>query len=180
MDVHVRCKCGREFRVPEDRAGKPFKCFVCQRVVITSGDADSPPAEPAQPTEQASVKVDPDADRLRALNRFAAEQVVAGAPASEIERQLVEKGYDSEAAGAVVARLKEARSQGRREAAHQNLLIPALWCLGGIVVTVLTYSMATNLGGAKYVIAVGPILYGGYRLFTGLSQLGGQEQAPPE
>src|SRR5712692_2734733 len=169
MGLRVQCQCGRQFNVPEDRAAKPFKCFVCQRDVIPSAGAGSSlagqrPAEgivqeppgsgtdfataprPAQPVAEPTSEADVVAAATKAAYRSAAEQMVAGVASQEIERQLVEKGCDSEAAGLIVGKLQEARSHGLREAAQKNMLFGALWCIGGLVVTALTYLLATNLG----------------------------------
>ena len=51
-----------------------------------------------------------------------------------------------------------------------NIVIGLILCIGGILVTVLTYSAAS--GGGHYVIAWGAILFGAYRLIVGLTQLG--------
>lgn len=47
------------------------------------------------------------------------------------------------------------------------MMIGGLWCIGGIFVTVVTYSAATSRGGV-YVVAWGAILFGGYRFLRGL------------
>ena len=44
--------------------------------------------------------------------------------------------------------------------------IGALWCVGGIVVTAVTYQVAS--GGGTYVVAWGAILFGAIQALRGL------------
>lgn len=47
------------------------------------------------------------------------------------------------------------------------MLYGALWCIGGIVITVVTYSAAS--GGGTYVVAWGAIIFGFIQFVKGLS-----------
>lgn len=54
---------------------------------------------------------------------------------------------------------------------NKNMLVGALWCIGGIVVTAATYSAASSSsGGGTYVVAWGAILFGGLQFLKGLFQ----------
>lgn len=44
----------------------------------------------------------------------------------------------------------------------------AIWCIGGIIVTVVTYNNA--VGGGTYYIAYGAIGFGAYQFFQGLTE----------
>ncbi len=48
------------------------------------------------------------------------------------------------------------------------MIFGALWCVGGIVVTVATYRAAS--GGGAFVVAWGAILFGAIQFFRGLIQ----------
>ena len=52
---------------------------------------------------------------------------------------------------------------------YRNMLIGALWCVGGIVVTAVTYSAASGPGGGTYVVTWGAIVFGFIRFLGGLS-----------
>ena len=54
-------------------------------------------------------------------------------------------------------------------AAKNQMIIGALICIVGIVVTAVTYSAAT--GGGRYVVAWGAIIFGGFRFIRGLVAL---------
>ena len=53
-----------------------------------------------------------------------------------------------------------------------NIIVGALWCVGGILVTALTYNAVKETGG-HYIIAWGAILFGGLQFLKGIGQLGG-------
>jgi hypothetical protein len=56
----------------------------------------------------------------------------------------------------------------RRADAMKNIAVGGLICLAGIVITAVSYSMAS--GGGRYFITWGAIVFGGIRFFKGLSQ----------
>jgi hypothetical protein len=45
-----------------------------------------------------------------------------------------------------------------------------LWCVGGIVVTALSYQAAAKASGGRYLLAWGVILFGGIQFFRGVIQ----------
>ena len=52
----------------------------------------------------------------------------------------------------------------------KNMLYGALWCIGGIVLTVVTYSAATSSGGGTYFVFWGAVIFGGIQFVQGLIQ----------
>jgi hypothetical protein len=48
-----------------------------------------------------------------------------------------------------------------------DMLIGALWCIGGIVFTAVTYNAVKETGGT-YFVAWGAIVYGGWQFLKGL------------
>lgn len=51
------------------------------------------------------------------------------------------------------------------------MLFGALWCIGGIVVTAVTYQAASSSGGGTYFVAYGAIIFGAIQFFKGLFML---------
>jgi hypothetical protein len=47
-----------------------------------------------------------------------------------------------------------------KSARKRKIIIGALWFVGGIVITIVTYSQAKSEGGGSYLIAWGAIIYG--------------------
>ena len=88
-------------------------------------------------------------------------------------------GYDGEVP--VVAVSSDGSAEGEtaarvalRATAGRNIVVGALWCVGGILVTSLSYSAAANSPtGGHYFMAWGAILFGGIQFFKGLAKLGG-------
>jgi|GEM_PF-1082966 len=62
-------------------------------------------------------------------------------------------------------------------AAGHDILVGALWCGGGLVVTICTYNAVAQSGGT-YLICWGPVLFGGIQLVRGLIRGAGAGQAP--
>jgi hypothetical protein len=104
---------------------------------------------------------------------FAADQMKDGASAHEIQASLVEKGLDPDDAATVVANLTRLKSEAIRSAGKKNMLYGGLWCVGGTVVTALTYSAAAA-GGGRYVVAWGAIVFGAVQFFRGVGQARGE------
>ena len=75
---------------------------------------------------------------------LAAAQMLSGAPAASVERNLAARGLNAEEAAAVVGRLKHVETIGRRAAAKKNMFYGTLWCVGGVTVTALTYQAAAG------------------------------------
>ncbi len=60
-------------------------------------------------------------------------------------------------------------SEQTRARGKKNVLWGAIWCIGGTIVTVVTYSIAS--GGGTYIVAWGAIIFGAIQLIMGLLQL---------
>ena len=105
---------------------------------------------------------------VQAVFAHAAQLLAAGETPERVEGRLVEMGLDRKAARTVVDRLVEVRGEARKEAARKNMLYGGLWCVGGLVVTGMTYSAASSGGG--YVVAWGAIIFGAIQFFRGVAQ----------
>ncbi len=111
-------------------------------------------------------------EAVQAVYQYAAGLVKSGMSASQVESKLVEKGLDRAAASIVVKKLFALRAKAVGAAAKKNMLYGALWCIGGILVTAVTFSAAGK--GGTYVVAWGAIIFGGIQFFRGLFQYMGQ------
>lgn len=105
-------------------------------------------------------------EAVRAIYAYAAGLMKDGQTRAQVEAALVQRGLGQEAASGVVVNLVQARDK----AAKKNMLFGALWCVGGIIVTVVTLSMAME-GGGTYIVAWGAIIFGAIQFFRGLAQL---------
>jgi len=105
---------------------------------------------------------------VKAVYDYAAGLVKAGVAVPQIENILMEKGLDQESASIIVKNLLALRSKAIKNAGQKNMLYGALWCIGGIIVTAVTFTAAS--GGGTYIIAWGAIIFGAIQFFRGLSQ----------
>lgn len=81
---------------------------------------------------------------------------------------LIEKGLRPEDADTVIDNLQNQYKQEKKEVGNKNMLYGSLWCIGGLLVTFLTYSAASD--GGTYVIAWGAVIFGAIQFFKGLYQ----------
>ena len=84
------------------------------------------------------------------------------------EAERCDCGYDFRTGGVEGSYLpaQQRPNSAQNERAQKDMLYGALWCIGGIVVTALTYSAASEQGGT-YVIAWGAILFGAIQFLRG-------------
>jgi hypothetical protein len=109
-----------------------------------------------------------DEQAVQAVYGYAANLMKDGASELQIESKLMEKGLDQQSASIVVRNLARLRSNAVKDAGKKNMLFGALWCIGGLVVTAVTYSAAS--GGGTYIVAWGAIIFGAIQFFRGVFQ----------
>jgi hypothetical protein len=105
---------------------------------------------------------------VQEVYEFAAEQMLDGASAQQVRSSLIHNGLDPEDAAIVVSNLSDMRAEAIRKAGKKAMLHGGLWCIGGTVVTLVTYAAAS--GGGTYIIAWGAIIFGAFQFFRGLWQ----------
>ncbi|MGE0328513.1 MAG: hypothetical protein AB7K71_09235 [Polyangiaceae bacterium] len=95
-------------------------------------------------------------------------QLEHGTPQEEIVESLINQGVDEGEAEDFVEGVAAARINAIREAGKSNMTKGALWCIGGLIVTAITYSAAA--GGGTYVVTWGAIIFGAIQFFKGVGQ----------
>lgn len=118
-----------------------------------------------------------------AIYAYAGALLREGKSRSQVEDALVEKGIERSTAGVVVDKLLASQvsaspaldlGDARKEEGSRNMMIGGLICVVGIVITVASYSAASEgSGGGRYLVAWGAIIWGAIRFFRGLSQSSG-------
>ncbi len=63
---------------------------------------------------------------------------------------------------------QDAERAAKRAHASKMMIMGAILCVVGIVITAATHDAAEQNGGGTYVIAYGPMIVGGIRFFQGL------------
>jgi hypothetical protein len=117
------------------------------------------------PTNLVSSQQDP----LGAAFQHAVALINQGKSRAQIEAELKSIGLGQESVSSVVNRVFQLRKQAHRDVAGRNIVFGAIWCVGGIAVTALTYQMAS--GGGTFFVAWGAVLFGGIQCLKGLGQL---------
>lgn len=79
----------------------------------------------------------------------------------EVTEHLMAKGLDAESAGVVVSNLEVQIRQAQNKAAKKDLLHGALWCVGGLALTLADIGF----------IFWGAIIFGGIQFIKGLTNL---------
>jgi hypothetical protein len=118
-------------------------------------------------------------EQIDRLAEAVATDLANGLTPGAIAKSLVKEGWDQAAADGFVAQVQTAMTQYRqspqgqaavqqahRDRNQRNMTYGALWCIGGTVVTGLTYAAAS--GGGTYVVAWGAIIFGGIQFLSGL------------
>jgi hypothetical protein len=59
-------------------------------------------------------------------------------------------------------------SGGKNPSGEHDLLVGGLWLVGGIAVTAVTYFIAEEQGGGRYIVAWGAMFFGGVQFLRGL------------
>jgi len=94
----------------------------------------------------------------KAYNR-AAQLMVSGRTAPEVEMILVNEGLDGNTARVVVNTIEEQISAAKKSKAQKDMLYGALWCVGGLILTL------AHIG----FIFWGAIVFGGVQFFRGVA-----------
>jgi hypothetical protein len=76
---------------------------------------------------------------------------------SEVKKALMEQGIEEESASVIVDNLETQINKAKKEQANKDMLYGALWCVGGVVMTVADVGY----------IFWGAILFGGYQFLKG-------------
>jgi hypothetical protein len=97
----------------------------------------------------------------------AARQLQNGRSIHTAVSTLVSAGVSERDATDFVIAASKRITDTRRKHAGKNILYGSLWCGGGLVLTMVTYGMAS--GGVSYVVALGMIIFGAIQLFRGLT-----------
>ncbi len=84
------------------------------------------------------------------------------------KKALIEQGLNEEIANIVVSNIEQQIKSAKKSRASKDMIFGALWCVGGLIVTAVTYSSASS-GGGTYVVAWGAIIFGAIQFFRGVA-----------
>ena len=116
---------------------------------------------------------------IQNIYNYAVMQLSDGRSKQEVIDMVVSRGIDPTQAPEIVSSLRMQIAQIKIDAANKDIKHGALWCGGGLLVTIGSYSMASE-GGGSYLMCWGAIIFGGYQLLKGMAAIGGAKQALAE
>ena len=90
-----------------------------------------------------------------------------GQTTAATKAKLVERGLDEESAAHIVRQLKGQIAEAKKAQASKDILYGSLWLIGGLIITLATYSAASS--GGTYVVTWGAIVFGAAQLMKGLA-----------
>jgi hypothetical protein len=106
----------------------------------------------------------------RTLFHRAVEMFVEGTPKTDVVSWLVGGGIEPEEAEHVVSEISKKCAESDREQGQKNIVYGALWFIGGLVVTLGSYTLAKNAGGGMYLVTSGALVWGGVQFLYGVYQ----------
>jgi len=124
-------------------------------------------------TAQPSAAPQPDPQFKRSVYLAVFAGLRRGETPASAAKALMDKGLDQASASAVAQNVQNfvaAFAKAIKSSGSRNALIGGLFCVGGTVVTVVTYEAAR--GGGTYVVAWGAIVFGAIQMLRGLFMLG--------
>jgi hypothetical protein len=123
-------------------------------------------------TETGSSQGSGSAAHAEALERalsYAKDVMRQGMPRTAVEEVLRAQGFDEAAARAIVERADRTKDE-RRVAGRRHMIMGAVVCAIGIVITVVSYSAVEDRGGT-YVVTWGAIVFGAIQFVRGFVQI---------
>ena len=107
---------------------------------------------------------EPDMQKIaQALYGYAAQRMKNGASDAQIVGELKEKGLNEELARTIVSKLRPVHTEARHTAGRKNMIFGALWCVGGLIATLVGMSA----GGGYFIIFWGAIIFGAAQFIRG-------------
>jgi hypothetical protein len=100
--------------------------------------------------------------------QIAVAMLQAGSTPSQVKTQLLKKGMTSPEVDALLTPLFTDWRAAMEKHASKQMKIGAAWAVGGLAVTIATYSAVAQSGGT-YFVAWGAVLFGTIRFFRGLA-----------
>ena len=102
------------------------------------------------------------------LYNYAAELRKQGKSKAEVEKTLIDGGMDEASARILTNNLDNQYLAAKRAKGKKNMIYGTLWCVGGAIITVVSFSSSS--GGGRYFITWGAIVFGAIQFILGLTQ----------
>jgi hypothetical protein len=107
-------------------------------------------------------------ETIETIYQYAAVQMRGGMAAGDIRKSLQAKGLDPQSSRVVVDDLGRLQQDVRKSESQRGITHGAVWLVGGIAVTFMTWSSASS--GGTQIVAWLAIIFGVYHIFRGITQ----------
>jgi hypothetical protein len=122
-----------------------------------------PPPPPPPPSHSA-----PTVAATQETYNYAADLMInKKIKAAEVRNMLMQQGIDAQAATTVVDALGVEISKQKKERAKRDMMFGGGICIVGLIITLVSYSVASSSGGT-YVVTWGAVIFGALQFFKGL------------
>ena len=91
---------------------------------------------------------------------------------AEVSSMMISRGIASADSLVITVSIRQQIAQSKVDMANKNIRNGALWCVGGLLVTGISYA-AVSEGGGSYMMCWGAVIFGGIQFFRGLAASGG-------
>ena len=107
-------------------------------------------------------------EMIQAVYKYAGELVKGGLSAAQVEGKLMARGLDRASASFIVDNVFSIRTKAIRDTAKRKMVHGALWCIGGLAVTLAGFIVASE--GERLILASGAVIFGAIQFLRGLFQ----------
>ena len=112
-------------------------------------------------------KINNNQQKINQAYEYAINQIIHGGKhPNDVISELVIEGLAIEDAQAIVANIMHKMHEKQKQKSNKDILYGALWCLGGLLLTWITYDAASK--GGTYIVAWGAILFGALQFLKGV------------
>ena len=168
-DAASGCPCLSEYHIvdgrPEYRVGYTEYRQGYLEGTRTRGDEAEPTRPKAKGNTWPSQATYDSLGQAYARER-AADSVNREYPLGEVQETLAKQGLSRKTAGEAARNVAPFQEQAHKAVSNGMIVEGVVICAIGLLATLLSYAFAP---GRYYIIALGPILYGGWRIFQGLN-----------
>jgi hypothetical protein len=109
------------------------------------------------------------------IYEYAITEIGNGKSNDEVVSMMKQHGVNAKDGLPIVEKLRLDMAQAKQDRAKRDIRNGALWSIGGLAVTGLSYASASGSGGGSYFVCWGAVIFGGIQLIRGLSASGNIE-----
>jgi len=106
-------------------------------------------------------------EKLKILLALIATRIESNVEESEIINELMEMGLNNDSAELLISLAKKQKNKPNRDKDLKNIIMGAVFCIGGVIMTSISYNSASTSGGT-YTLFIGAMIGGAIQFCYGL------------